>query len=215
MAKTSTTRDPIESAFTPPSADEGDDLFGNLDRLRVPQDYAGSGAVAKAQGVIAVCKPNKQWFIRTHPDPAMRIEIVLLEFSEGIGKELFLVHPEMRDRLPPGTEHHAKPRLLITSITRQGTLFLWPIALPTAIGKGNEWSESALEAARQARDFWLKVVPNIDGRGYDLHIAESMVGDPEWPDTTLAKLLKQAFKQKVIDSPDHPVLLTLRGAEKA
>ena len=39
----------------------------------------------------------------------------------------------------------------MTAINRQGVLFLWPIRLPGADGKIDDWSRSAMDAADEAK----------------------------------------------------------------
>jgi hypothetical protein len=46
---------------------------------------------------------------------------------------------------------------------------------------------------------------------YDVYTASESLSEPEWPTTPFATLLKVAFKDKFIDSLDHPVLRKLRG----
>jgi hypothetical protein len=44
-----------------------------------------------------------------------------------------------------------------------------------------------------------------------IHKAEGVLPDPVWPQKTLAGLLEIAFCDRVITSPDHPVIRKLRG----
>ena len=41
--------------------------------------------------------------------------------------------------------------------------------------------------------------------------ARGDLGDPVWPEKSLAELLRLGFEGKVIDSLDHPVLRELAG----
>jgi hypothetical protein len=47
-----------------------------------------------------------------------------------------------------------------------------------------------------------------DGR---VEQAAGQFPEPKWPETTLEQLLEIAFKGRVIDTMDHPVLRRLRG----
>jgi hypothetical protein len=38
------------------------------------------------------------------------------------------------------------------------------------------------------------------------------IPDPEWPDVGFRQLLQLAFRGRVIQTPDHPVLQRLQGA---
>jgi hypothetical protein len=58
---------------------------------------------------------------------------------------------------------------------------------------------------------WVRIVPNMSLGGYELYIASAALPEPEWPDLKLSELLRIAFKDKFIRSPDHPVVEKLRG----
>jgi hypothetical protein len=47
---------------------------------------------------------------------------------------------------------------------------------------------------------------------YRIVVAEGTLPDPVWPDLTLSEILAIAFKDRIIDHADHPVLRRLRGA---
>ena len=48
--------------------------------------------------------------------------------------------------------------------------------------------------------------------GVEIFAAEQDLGAPEWPELSMNELLEIAFKNKIINRPDHLVLLQLRGA---
>ena len=66
--------------------------------LRLSQDFTANLGVKKLLTTIPVRRPDKQWFIRVHPDRAFRTETTLLELKEE--NETYLVPPHMRDELP-------------------------------------------------------------------------------------------------------------------
>ena len=49
-----------------------------------------------------------------------------------------------------------------------------------------------------------------DGK-YDVFEASGSIPDPEWPELPFREMLKLCFKDRYIDSLDHPVLQSLRG----
>ena len=61
--------------------------------------------------------------------------------------------------------------MMRTVITKQGTVFLWPIRLADADGKINEWHQSAADAAKSATKEWLRIISNKAIRGYELKAA--------------------------------------------
>jgi hypothetical protein len=44
-----------------------------------------------------------------------------------------------------------------------------------------------------------------------MFVAQGQLSEPIWPDVPWNQLVSIAFKQKIIDSPDHVVAQKLRG----
>ncbi len=65
----------------------------DLERLRLSQDFPSQVGVKKAILTVPVRKPDRQWFIRVHPDPDWRLETAVLELKDE--RETYLVEPEM------------------------------------------------------------------------------------------------------------------------
>jgi hypothetical protein len=176
-------------------------------RLRLSQDFGANVGVRKLLTTVPVRKPAKEWFIQTHPDPAYRILTTVLELKED--RELYLVDPSLRDAL--GTESTVSPRQLVTTINRQGVLFLWPIRLPGPDGKIDDWNRSAAEAADRAKGKWVRVAANLILGAYEILEATAVLTPPEWPTIPFREILRIAFKDKFNDALDHPILKKLRG----
>jgi hypothetical protein len=83
--------------------------------------------------------------------------------------------------------------------------------LPGSDGKIDDWNRSALEAAAMAETQWVRVASNMALGAYEVFTASAEWHEPEWPDTPLKEILRVAFKGRVIESLDHPVLRQLRG----
>jgi hypothetical protein len=177
------------------------------DRLRLDQNFAEKVGVKKLVTTIPVRKPGKENFIRTHPDPAYQITTGVVELKED--REVYLVDPDLWTAL--ATETTFTPKLLVTTVTRQGVLFLWPIRLPGPDGKIDDWNRSALEAANTARRQWVRVAANLAVGAYDILVARGIVASPEFPDLPMNEILRIAFKDRYITSLNHPVLRKLRG----
>ena len=178
----------------------------DLDALRLTQDFAASVGVKKALTTIPVRKPDRQWFVRVHPDPRYRIETAVLELKED--SETYLVAPNMRSELPG----EIVPKILLTAVTRQHHVFLWPIRMPDELGKLDEWNRSAFEAAKLAERQWIRLAANRSLGAYETFVATGDLPDPEWPeDKSFAELVKIAFKGRYIDSIEHAVVKRLRG----
>jgi hypothetical protein len=174
--------------------------------LRLSHDFAALG-VKKALLTVPVRKPDKSWWVRVHTSNDYALQTAVIELKEE--RETYLVVPGLWPAL--AAEATFSPRALFTAVNRQGVLFLWPIRLPGADGKADAWSQSALEAAQKARKGWVRVAANLSLGAYDVWEAPGELGEPAWPDEPFRELLATAFKGKLIDSRDHPVLRRLRG----
>jgi hypothetical protein len=173
--------------------------------LRLDQSFTEGAAVKKQLTTAPVRKPHKQDFVRVHPDPNWRLTpAAVLEVKED--REYYLVMPHMVEEL----REEIVPVTLFTTITRQGTLFLWPCRLPSD-GKRNDWHRSALEGAELAMTQWIRVMANMDLGAYEFLVALSEMSDPKWPDVTFPEVLRIAFRDNVIGSLDHQAVKRLRG----
>jgi hypothetical protein len=180
------------------------DPFANLDALRLNQDYLANAGVKKLLTTVPVRKPNKQVYVRTHPDH--RMTVALIELRDD--REIYLVTPPMVAELPG--EYF--PAILFLTISRQGVLFLWPVRLPGPDGKQLDWHRSALEAAELARSKWIRVCPNMALGAYEIFESENVnIPEPQWPAPPFDEVLRIAFRDRLIDSVEHPVVKLLRG----
>jgi hypothetical protein len=179
----------------------------DLDSLRLSQDFASAVGVKRLITTIPVRKPSKEWFVRTHSDVAYWLQTAVLELKEE--RETYLVAPPLW--LALASETTFSPRVLVTSINRQGVLFLWPIRLPGPDGKVDDWSRSALDAANRAKAEWVRIKANMSLGAYDVAVAAGQAAEPAWPDIAFQEIIKIAFRDKMISEWEHPVLRRLRG----
>ena len=103
------------------------------------------------------------------------------------------------------------PKLLITAVTKQGTMTLWPIRIPGSDGRIDDWNASALEAAEIAKTRWIRLVSDRELGAYIPREALVQDGEPRWPEETFEQIIQIAFRNRVINSVDHPILRRLRG----
>ncbi len=176
-------------------------------RFRLSQDMMAAAGVKKLLTTVPVRKPSKEWFVRCCADPTYRIETFVVELKEDA--ETYLVDPSVWPALTG--ESTFSPRLLVATQNKQGTLFLWPIRLPGPDGRHDEWSKSAMEAANHAMTGWVRVQANMSLGAYEVFAATGNLGDAEWELPSFGELLRIAFRDRFIDSIDHPVLKRLRG----
>jgi len=117
----------------------------DLDNLRLKQDFSETLGIRRILSLVPVRKPNRTNFFRVHPGEDYRMDVGILEMKEE--RETFLVTPAMMSE--PGIYELVVPARLVTYITRQGVVGLWPLKLEKD-GKLNPWHESALKAAQLA-----------------------------------------------------------------
>jgi hypothetical protein len=176
--------------------------------LRLDQSFAETLGVKKLLTTVPVRKPNRQDFVRVHPDPAYRLTpAAIIELKED--REVYLLRPTMASELPG----EFAAATLFTTVNRQGVLHLWPVKLPGADGKHNEWHRSAAEAAERAMKQWVRLTANLSLGAYEMFEATGDLPQPEWPDLPFVDILKIAFRDRIVDTADHPVVRRLRGAE--
>jgi hypothetical protein len=129
----------LTTADTGEAAPVGPDPFDPAALRLSDAGMAGLG-VKKALLSVPVRKPDRSWFVRTHPDPAYRLQTAVVELKEERGGETYLVAPHLWPAL--AGESTFAPRALFTAVNRQGVPFLWPVRLPAADGRLDEWSRT-------------------------------------------------------------------------
>lgn len=174
-------------------------------RLRLSQDFGASVGVKKAIVAVPCRKPHRHEFVRVRPGEEWRLETGI--FEDKIGREMYLVDRAMWGELLG----EIFPACLFLAITRQGDISLWPVKLPGADGKSNTWNESALAAARLAETRWVRVAANMAAGSYDVWQAAAELAEPEWPSLAFPEILRLCFKDRFIQSADHPAIKALRG----
>jgi hypothetical protein len=175
--------------------------------LRLSQDFGAMVGGEKILTTVPVRKPSKENWFRVHPDEAYRLNTIVCELKED--SETFLLSAELQSLL--GTEPTLRVVTLHTCIDRANNVFLWPIPLPGMDGKDNPWHQSAREAVRLASERWVRIVSNRSLGAYEASVTRAELAEPSWPGKTFGELLKIAFRDRFIDSIDHPILKRLRG----
>jgi hypothetical protein len=182
------------------------DIFDDLDKLRLSQDFQKTAGVKKLLTTVPVRKPNPQTFIRVHPSEEYRDAFTVIELKDD--REVWLVPIEIAQSLP-GEYVMAT---LYTAITRQGDLFVLWARLPGEDGKDMEWWRSLREGAELAMTKWVRIKANNSIGAYDIFEAENNnIPEPKWPELSFKEILRIAFKGRIIQSLDHPVIKRLRG----
>jgi hypothetical protein len=183
-----------------------EDVFNDLETLRKTATFKVSRRIVPVN--VRVGKPPNNVYFRCHPDPAMALDASVL-LGGGGSDNFFFVTPGML------SHHVVLPRLRKVTIATVytwpcGTVSLWPVPL------GEETRIACWRSARAAYELsktqWVQLIWDSDRRDYEVATAEGINMGPAWPDALdFTKLLKLGFADRIIDSPDHPYVLQLRG----
>jgi hypothetical protein len=181
-----------------------DDPF-ELSKIRVPQDFLEATNVKRLITTVPVRRPGPQDFFRVHPSPKYRELCAFIDLKED--REIYMVNlaavPELQ------TESYIAT--LYTATTRTGVLFMWAVRVPATDGRVNGWHQSAAAAAQHAMRSWIRIKSNMNLGAYEIFEAASSIPDPEWPDLSFKDVYSIAFRDRLIDRLDHPVIKRLQG----
>ena len=169
-----------------------------------PNTAAGAIGVKRKVLAIRVAKPDKQEFVRVHPDEAFRLDTALCE--DKVNREAYLVAPSLWAELPD----FIIPVRLCAAVNRHGTPFLWPAKLPDK-DRPMAWHETMLEAQEIAVRSWVRVQADMSAGSYAVFEATGNLPDPEWPELSFQEMLRLAFKSRFVDSMHHPFVQDLLG----
>ena len=172
--------------------------------LRLGQSFAVG--VKKLLTTVPVRKPNRQDFVRVHPDPNYRLmPAAIIEVKED--REVYLVTPQMA----PVLTGEFSTVTLFTTINRQGVLHLWPVKQPGPDGRHNAWHRSAAEAAERAMKKWVRATASMSLSAYEIFEASGDLPEPTWPDIPFEEILRIAFQGHIVEREDHPLVQRLQG----
>ena len=177
----------------------------DFDAIR-SRDFADPADVTSLVQRVPVRRPGGHTFVRVHPDQNYRFPVDLIELpDEG---ETYLI---CSNEVAAALDEVRKPCMLYTAITRQGTVFLWPVKLPRGSKKLVAWHTSATEAAEKAMKDWVRINADMELGAYKITVARGAIPDPEWPNLTFEELLTIAFRDRLVDSLTHPLVRRYLG----
>jgi hypothetical protein len=179
--------------------------LASLKSLRLPANYGATLGVKKLLTNVAVGKPKKAIFFRTHKSIDMVFAGMLLEQKES--RESYLVVHTVAQEI----SELVRPVQLHAAIDRQNNVFLIPVPLPGESGTRNPWHESLAQAVEHAKINWIRITANMHIGGYDIYEAEGVLPEPDWIEADIETLVEVAFRGKIISTLDHPVVQSLLG----
>jgi hypothetical protein len=177
----------------------------DLTALRLDQTFVETAGVKKLLNTVPVGKPNPQDFVRIRPENEFRETFAMIELKED--REYYVLQRDIARELP-GEFFMAT---LFTCINRQRVLRLVPVKLPGPDGRVNEWHRSLMDGVEAGIHHWVRIKANMALGAYEIFQATGTIPDPVWPDETFQELLRIAFRDRVVDRVDHPLIKRLRG----
>ena len=217
--KSTTSPDPSPEVFTPDSLiqtppslfpngttlEAGPDPFDPAS-LRLPQDFSVAQKAKKALVAMYVTKPKPHWWVRVHQEAIYHLLTYTIEMEQGV---LYVVPQAVADELIGVIGGGMlKARTMYLAVTRRNEPFFWPVPFKGPEDRPNEWTTSMQEAIHLALTQWVRIVANTSMGLYDVYDSEGP--EPVWPTQSMSQLLRIAFKDRVIDTLDHPVVQQLR-----
>ena len=172
--------------------------------LRLTPDEAGQIGSEEVLAHVSVRKPSINEFVRVNPDPKMSLATSIFVDPE---RETYFVAPGARNVLVAGV----KAMLLLATVNQRGLFFIWPVALGDGSGRRNAWHETAREASELAKKEWVKLVSDMAGGCYRVYKAKGSLPKPVFPEKSLEELLRIAFRGRIIDNENHPVVRQALG----
>lgn len=126
-----------------------------LDPARYRLDSIADIEVEKVLTTVSIRKPKRTEFFRVHPGRDYTEDMALLERSDGMDRETYLVDPAVQHLVLS----ELRQVRLFTVINKHGEIFLWPVKLPSDDhDRIRRMADSALQGAEQAKTLWVKLV---------------------------------------------------------
>jgi len=194
---------PVASVEAAAATVAGPNRGFDLAALRLPQNFIETAGVQK-RAAIRLGKPPKHSFFRVRPGPEFQFPTRLLEFGES--KDAYLVSAGLVESI--GTLLRAV--VLRVYVTRESVVGIWPLAIPDPL-RPNRWHTSALDLAFASEGNWVRMAANQGAGAYDFIAALGDLKAPIWPAASFEETIREAFKDRLIEDVDHPVLRALRG----
>jgi len=183
----------------------------DLAKIKLSSNFDSEISVRQELTTIPVRKPKKLEFFRVRPGEEWVFDAYILDIKED-EEDKYLVDPKFYPELmQQGLLKRVRFFFLISY--GSGIIFISEVALPDAEGKINTFPKSRLEHYEKAKDVWVKIVADRALKAYKILLPNAKFIEPEWPvkPGNIAEALQIAFRDRYIETEDHPVLKKIRG----
>jgi hypothetical protein len=90
-------------------------------------------------------------------------------------------------------------------------VFLCPVPQPDEQGKWNDWHRSLAQVLEIAKTDWIRAIPDKGISGYSPMVAGGKIPEPTIKKLPISELLQLAFKERLIEDLEHPLIKRLQG----
>jgi len=192
----------------PPIAPSPDGFFNDLEALQeAMKDHGLTDTTEEVLLRVPVRKPMKHEYFRVRAGEDNTFNTILFEDKET--REIYFVAPNMIPKLRSVGDVFIAT--LVLFMTKQKVLGIFPLKVGADSLVRSGWQATAMQAAELAKANWVRIQADMALAGYRVMKAKGDLGEPEWPETPFKELLNLAFKDRVIDTEDHPVFNKLLG----
>jgi hypothetical protein len=176
-----------------------------IDQLHM-EDYANP----EAESSVVLCeRPAKGQFFTVLPETGEpwqnRKFFYLLTLPN---RDPYIVSPAIA-KIKMGEEDVLRPVLLVRYVTMAGDEGLWPVKLDPPDGKSNTWNQSALNILKLVSEVsgggWVRIVALKNHYRHQLSKKTWKTTPPKFSQRTYDELVSIRFKDRMIDSLEHPV----------
>jgi hypothetical protein len=180
----------------------------DFSKFRISTHGSGLPVAQKVLTRVPVGKPNKQQFVKVHPDTEHQLECALIKLDDD--DQPFLVAP----RIASMVAQDIKLVNLRLAIDRQGNVLLWAVPPMPEDGNDNPWNQSQRQISDLAEKSWVRLSSNRATGNYEPIVAQGEIPEPIWPDLSFQEILEIAFgTTHIIEDRGHPALQKLWGIE--
>jgi hypothetical protein len=176
---------------------------------RVDTDLNLASKVKPVLTNLPIQRPHKTWWVRRRPDPDYVFHVCVVEVTDDDNRTVeYLVPRHMHQHLVGEVAYVAKSFYL--AVNTQGRPFLWWIRRPmNDTDAPDRWMVGPMEAIRLAATQWVRIFWQNGEWNYEP--SDELDQEPRWPGISPSDVLRLAFQDRIIDSPNHKVLRQLRG----
>lgn len=176
-----------------------------LMQSKLPENFVSSAGGIKLPTKPTFGKLSKQRFSRIHPGDDYKFPIYVVEDKES--GEDYIATPDMA----PLLGKMAQPKILRLAVDNAGTPKLIAQPIVDQLTRVTLWTTTMLDAIERAETEWVRIESNMDSQQYFVIVAASDLGEPNWPNQSMDKLIEAVFLGRIISHEGHPLIQQLQG----